>query len=468
MLRFMRKYATGYLIKVLFGIIILAFMISGYFGLREKGKTLAEVGSHKITQAEYAENYDRLLKMYKNIFKEKMDENMVKALKLREAAMSDLVDRYLLLQKAKEAGITVSDEEFRAVLDGVDAFKKDGKFNKKVYLNVLKANNMEPGRFEESERLGMIGTKMMNLIKDNGAVMNDARVYGAYVKEKGKIDLAYMVFDPADYGRKVEVSDKEVEAQYEKEKGSHIGESRYALKYVTVEQGGPVRDDAVYMELLKAKDIDKYGREKGLTVTDLGPMKESEVAARLKTLKPEEWLKGLKKGDISLPVRVGARSYIFQMVDFEAGKPIDKATVMREIRERMIRDKAASAAKAEAETVIGKKSFSSKKETGFLARGAMVLPGIGPLPKEGISIMTLSKGHELYEKPVLIGGKYYIFSLKEEQPPGQDEWQKDREAFKRYVVKKNEDEFFRSFMDQLRAQNKVKIDWKAIAVDSSE
>ena len=42
--------------------------------------------------------------MYRNIFKDKFDENMLKALKLKEAAMNDIVDRYLLLQKAKELG----------------------------------------------------------------------------------------------------------------------------------------------------------------------------------------------------------------------------------------------------------------------------------------------------------------------------------------------------------------------------
>lgn len=223
MLRFMRKYATGWMIKGIFGLIIIVFIFWGVGGMSGGDKTVAEVGSHKVTMAEYQEAKTKLLNMYRNIFKERLDENMLKTLKLNEAAMNQIVDSYLLLQQAKTMGITVSDAEFRAHLDGIEAFKKDGKFNKRVYQEVLKASGIEPGRFEESEKASMVDAKMMNIIRDNGAVLTDAQVYKSYVKEKGKVDLAYSVFDPSDYLKKVELSDKEAENLYEKEKGTHFG-----------------------------------------------------------------------------------------------------------------------------------------------------------------------------------------------------------------------------------------------------
>jgi len=164
MLRFMRKYATGYMIKGIFGLIIIVFIFWGVGGMHAGEKTVAEVGPHKITRMEYEEAYSRLVNMYRNIFKDKFDENTQKTLKLREAAMNDIVDRYLLLQKAKELGMTVSDQEYRERLDGVEAFKKDGKFNKKQFLEVLKLNNIEPGKFEQSEKMSMLSGKVMSLI----------------------------------------------------------------------------------------------------------------------------------------------------------------------------------------------------------------------------------------------------------------------------------------------------------------
>jgi peptidyl-prolyl cis-trans isomerase D len=365
-------------------------------------------------------------------------------------------------------GVTVSDAEFRAHLDGIEAFKRDGKFNKNVYQEMLKANGIEPGRFEESERTSMIDSKMMNIIRDNGAVLNDAQIYTAYVKEKGKVDLAYMAFDPSDYLKKVEVSDKEAEDLYEKEKGTHFGENQYRLKYITVEEKGPAKDDAVYMEMLKAKDIDKYGKEKGFTVTDLGAMRTSEVLQKLKGLRPELWLKELKKGDISLPVRADGRSYIFQLADFEAGKPVDKPTVVKEIRERVLREKAKGLARAEAAKAIAAKSLSLKKETGFLPRNSPALPGIGMIPKEDWGALALTKEHDLYDKPMDIGGKYLVFSLKDEKAPEKEEWEKDRATFKQYLIKRAQDDFYKSFITELRKTSKVKISWKEIAVTESD
>jgi peptidyl-prolyl cis-trans isomerase D len=469
MLRFMRKYAAGWMIKIIFGLIIIVFIFWGVGGMQGEGeKTVAEVGSHKVSRVEYEEAYKRLVEMYKNIFKDKFDENMAKTLKLREAAMNDLVDRYLLIQKARELGMTVSDKEFRDRLETVDAFKKDGKFNKKVYQEVLKLNGIEPGKFEQSEKMAMLSGKMTALIRDNGVILSEPQVWNAYVKEKGKIDLAYMVFDPSDYMKKVTVTDKETEDAYEKEKTTHVSENRYRLKYITIMDKGPVKDDAAYMELLKAKDIDRYGKEKGFTVTDMGPMTEQEALQKLKSLKPNEWLKGLKKGDISLPIRADGRSFIFQLVDFEAGKPIDKATVLKEIRERIIREKAKAMAKAEAQTVITGKSFASKKDTGFLARNAVSISAIGMIPKEEYGVMALSKAHEVYGKPVEIGGKYYLFSLKDEKAPDKEEWEKDKGPFKQYMMRKNEEDFFKSFMTDLKKSSKVKINWKEIAVNQSE
>lgn len=458
------------MIKIIFGLIIVVFIFFGVGGTREREKTVAKVGSHKVTMTEYMEAYNRRVNMYRNIFKEQFNDDLVRTLKLREVVMNnDIVDRYLLIQKSKEIGMTATDQELRERLENVDEFKKDGKFNEKVYLEVLKMNGLDQAKYKQSEKMAILSGKMTDLIKDNGAVLTDAQVWSTYVKEKGKIDLAYMVFDPSDYVNKAVVTDKEVDDLYEKEKNSHVSENRYRLKYITIIDKGPVKDDVAYMELLKAKDIERYGNEKGLAVTDMGMMTEKEVFQKLKNMKVNEWLKGLKKEDnISLPVRMDGRSYIFELVDFEAGKPVDKATVAKEIRERLSREKSGAMALAEAQKVVAGKSFTSNKDTGFLARNAAYIPAIGMIPKEDHTLMALSKGRESYEKPVEIGGKYYLFSLKDEKAPDKEEWEKDRDHFKRNLMGRNREAFFKSFMMDLRKSSKVKINWKEISVTENE
>ncbi len=177
---------------------------------------------------------------------------------------------------------------------------------------------------------------------------------------------------------------------------------------------------------MKAKDLEAYGKQKGLQVTDLGQMKEADALKKLKNLKAEEWLKGLKKGEISLPVRVDTKSYIFQVVDFEEGKLLDKTVAMKEIKDRLINEKARGFAKNSAQDLIEKKNIDSKKETGFIPRTTQAIPKIGQVPKDDLGVLTLSKESPIYNKPVEIDGTLYVFYFKNEQVPHKDEWEKNK------------------------------------------
>jgi len=462
MLKFMRRYATGYMVKAMFGLIIVVFVFWGVGSFRDSDKTIAEVGPYKITLMEFQEEYNRLLNMYRMIYKDKLDENLLKDLKLREKAMNELVDKYILIMKAQEIGVSVSDKEFREYLENVEMFKRDGKFSEMVYKEVLKRNGMDPKRFEQMEKDAMLNAKMIGLIRDTGGLTGEHDLWNSYVKEKGKVNLGYIEVDPATFRGKVSVDDQEVAAVYEKEKDTKRGENLYRLKYIVIDEKTSVKDDAAYLELLKAKDLDAYGKQKGLQVVDMGQMKESEAGKKLKGLKGDEWLKGLKKGEISLPIRTDGRSYIFQLVDMEEGKPLDKATAMKEIRERLTHEKAKLLAKSATQDSIDQKNFDSKKDTGLIPRTSQGIPKIGQVPKDDLGVFLLTKETPVYNKSLEIDGRYYAFFFKEEKLPGKDEWEKDKEGYKRYVLSKGQGEFIKSFMETLRKQEKVKIDWKDI------
>jgi hypothetical protein len=459
MLRFMRKYATGYLIKALFGVIILVFVFWGVGRIREGETVVAEVGPYKVSMTEYRDTYNRMRNMYRTLLKDKFDEQ---ALNIKERAMNDLVDKHLMSIMARRLGMAVSDAEFLAYIHGIDAFKQDGKFSQTLYKEILKREGMDPKEFKKQQQMALLSTKVMNLIRDNGVFLDDKGVWSAYVKEKGKVNLFYVEIDPSLFKLRVTVDDAEADGLYEKEKGTHKGEDIYRLKYLVIDSTSGIKDDAAYLDLLKIKDMDRYAREKGLEVVDLGPMREGELYKRFQSLKIGEWLKDLRKNDIALPVRIDFRSYIFQLVDREAGKPIEKSIVVREIRERLIGEKARVMARAWAEEAVTKGVVDGRKETGFIDRSSPVIPKLGPVPKDSQGVLALSKENPIYKKPVEIGGKYYVFSFKDEMLPDTEEWKKERESFRRYLVDKSGEEVFRAVLDEAKKREKVKINWEGV------
>ena len=456
----MRKYARSYLIKVIFAVIIIVFVF--YFGagsLQEKETKIAKVGSFDILYPDYYEAYNKELEVFRQLYRDKFDEKM--AAELKDKVLGDMINKYILLVEAKKLGISVSDQEFGDLIGSIEAFRKDGKFDKDRYVTVLRQNKMDPEQFEKTEKTLLLLRKVVSIVRDTGAPVTDADIWAGYVREKGKVDLYYSRFSPASFKDKVTVTEKELNDLYEKEKDRFRGENTYRLKYVVIDGKSGLKDDQVYMDLLKAKDIDAYARQKDLKVTDTGSVRQSELFRTYKNMKIETWLKDLRKGDISLPVRDDGRSLIFQLVEREEGKPIEKSAALQSIKSRLTTEKAKEKARLAAQDAVKNKSVDKKTHTGFIARGASSIPKIGDIPRDNAGVLGLTKDVPVYDKPVDINGEYYVFGFAGEEEPDRQEWQKDKERFSQYYTARHKEQFLTSFIEESKQamlkQGKIKI-----------
>ncbi len=460
MLKFMRKYAKSYLIKIIFAVIIIVFVF--YFGagsIREKETLVAEVGGFDITWQEYAETYNKEVEFFRQLYRDKMDDKLMSDLK--EKVLSEIINKYILLSEAKKLGLSISDQEFADLLGTVEAFRKDGKFDKDRYVEVLRQNKLEPEQFEKSERTMLLVRKVASVIRDTGAPVSDADIWAGYVREKGKVELAYTRFASSSYRDKVVLGDKELNDIYEKEKERFRGENTYRLKYIVVDGKSGVKDDEAYMDLLKTKDIDAYGRQKGLAVSDTGTVRHSELLKTYKALKIETWLKDLRRGDASLPIRDDGKSYIFVLVEREDGKPMEKSAALATIRNRITGEKAKEMARLAAEDAVKGKPAGAKTLTGFISRTSSTIPKLGEIPKDNVDLLGLTKDKPVYSKPVDIDGDYYVFSYAGEQDPDRQEWEKNKEGFTRYFAARQREQFLKSFVEESKQamlkQGKIKI-----------
>lgn len=215
MLRFMRKHASRWVLGVLLGIIIVTFVFGFGFSRNDGTKNAVVVGSYKIPPTEYWELYKKTESYYRMLFREGFNDTIRNELK--QTVMNQVVDKYLLLTKAKEMGLSVSDREIQDNLDSAEIFKRNGKFDKKLYLDFLRRNNLNPQQFEEEQREGMLMNKLVSIIQDNGTWVDDKAAYESYVKDKGQLKLSLAVFDPQDYKAKVTADEKDLTAIYERE-----------------------------------------------------------------------------------------------------------------------------------------------------------------------------------------------------------------------------------------------------------
>ncbi len=165
MLRVMRKHAKYF--YVLFFIVILSFVFWGVGTVDKTGtvEVVAEVGKYKISAEDYWKTYDRIYRFYREIYKDKFDEDMEKKLNLKETVLNSMIDEHVLLIAAKEAGIGASDEELQESIAHDPAFMNNGVFDKEMYLNRLRLSRITPEAFESLKRQELTLTKMKNLIE---------------------------------------------------------------------------------------------------------------------------------------------------------------------------------------------------------------------------------------------------------------------------------------------------------------
>lgn len=165
MLKMMRHHAKYF--YVLFFIVILSFLFWGVGSVDKtsSGGIVAEVGKNKITQEDYYRAYDNAFKFYKDLYKEKFDEEMQKKLKLKETVLDSLIGNKVLLLAAAENGIKVSDEELNDAIINEPAFMKNGVFDNQIYQNTLRLSRITPEVYESMKRQELTITRMTRLIE---------------------------------------------------------------------------------------------------------------------------------------------------------------------------------------------------------------------------------------------------------------------------------------------------------------
>lgn len=164
MLSAMRKHAKYF--YILLFIVILSFIFWGVGPLdyADEDLIVAEVGRHKITAEEYWRTYDSIRRFYREIYRDKFDEEMEKKMRLKEKVLDSMVDEKVLLIAAKDARITVSDEELSESITREPAFMRNGVFDKQVYLDRLRLNRITPDAYESLKRQELTLNKMRRLI----------------------------------------------------------------------------------------------------------------------------------------------------------------------------------------------------------------------------------------------------------------------------------------------------------------
>ena len=522
LLSLMRKHAQSWLIKVVIAIIAVVFVL--YFGTMrqsDRNAKTAMVNGTLITTQEYKKAYHDLMDTFQKQYKDLWNDDLIKALDVKNLALRNLINQILIEQEAHRLGLEVTDDEIQKAVMGYSAFQVNGRFDMDRYQDLLGYRRLTPEDFEEMLRQELLNGKLRQFlvafsnvtdqeVRDNFTFnnekikisfvqftpdkfrddvhLNESETKDFFEKHKEryrvprKIKIAYLEIDPQSFEGEIQISDEEIISYYEdnmdtfsepkKVKARHILFKLSETASEEKEKEIRAKAESVLKEASEDEDFialaKKYseGPTKGKG-GDLGYFSSGQM------VKPfEEAAFNIAPGQISDLVRTKFGYHIIKVEDVKEAstKPLDE--VRAQILKTLAMNTSADLAYEKGQTLIDQMPYDADMDTYVAGQNLEVkhtdyltqdenIPVIGGdrQLKQRIFSLESKEISDLIE----LNGRYYIFQvsdIKESSLPEMDSVaEKVKEDFIDHLAGKEAQKTAEGFLDQLKNGR----DWNELA-----
>jgi peptidyl-prolyl cis-trans isomerase D len=232
MLKFIRKYSRSWFIWLFLGAIIAVFVLWGVGGFESRRfQEVATVNGQPILVTAYQRQYLELVKQYQEQNRGELTEEMVKAMRLKEAALNRLIDEALIIQAGERLGLKVTDAELRQQIQSYPFFQRDGKFDEKTYFMVLSRNRLNSADFEEQERQRLL---LKKIIEELGSLakVSDAEMQEMFRLGREAVKVSYLAVTPDKFMAKQHPGEADISTYYQEHQAEFNVPSKARVSYL--------------------------------------------------------------------------------------------------------------------------------------------------------------------------------------------------------------------------------------------
>lgn len=223
------------LVQIVLAVIILPFAFWGVDSYRRSGnaEAPASVNGAKITQQDFENALRQQQARLKQMLGGNFDAAMFETPEMKRAVLDNLVAQKLLVERAKAAGLFVSDVQLAQVIQSIDAFHENGRFDKKRYESVLAGQNMSPLMFEARVRDDLLGQQLRDAYVQNGFASNSVSDNIIRLNEQQRqVSVSTVSFQS--FVDKVKVDDADLKKYYEQNQKEFQTSEQVRVEYVTL------------------------------------------------------------------------------------------------------------------------------------------------------------------------------------------------------------------------------------------
>jgi peptidyl-prolyl cis-trans isomerase D len=220
-------------VQVILFLIIITF---GFFGVDQYNKSgggdaPATVNGEKISQQEF----DNAVRQQQERVREQAGANFDPAMfdnpEVKRMILDSLVNQRLLSSQARSVGLSLSDDQLAQIIAGIEAFQKDGKFDKQRYESALSGQNMSPLVFESRVRDELSTRQLVDAYIKNGYASQTGADNLIRLNEQQRV-VSVAQISPDSFVGQVKVEDAAVKAYYENNQKEFQTPERARVEYL--------------------------------------------------------------------------------------------------------------------------------------------------------------------------------------------------------------------------------------------
>lgn len=232
----LRTAANSLVLKIIFGIIIVSFILTGVSSYLIGGGAnyAAKVNGQEISRGQFENAFagerNRMQQQLGDQYSElAANEGYMK--NLRQQTLNRLIDEALLDQYAKSLGLGISDEQVKKAIFSTQAFQSNGKFDNARYNSIVNQMGMTADQYAQALRNQLTTQQLINAVVGTDFMLKgETEELAALVAQQRVVREA--TIDVNALAAKQQVSDAEVNAYYEQNKNNFISPEQFRVSYI--------------------------------------------------------------------------------------------------------------------------------------------------------------------------------------------------------------------------------------------
>ena len=514
MLRFLRKHARGWFMIAIIVIIIIVFVL--YFGSDRGSRTanaIAIIDGKTISEAEFHNEYGKMLDMVRLRLGERLTPEILKKMDLKQTAYNSLLNRQIIIAKAADLKVQVSDEELRNLIMSLPALQTDGVFDERKYRQILRYNKFTAEDFEALQKIDLIANKIEAIVRE-GIKISDQEIYDLYTFQNHKINVNFVQISGKDVKKKIipaqaeledflksnsnlfriaeqikikyiffagdsfspGISESDISDYYSRNRDKYKAKDGKQLSLVDVKNAiakelKKTRGmQSAYVEAKKAHDIiyqednfDVYGNRNNLKIHNVEFFPLNKLPQEFTSIKDfAAVFLDLQKNEISKVLAAGNGYYLLKVIDKKPAYLPKLKDIENEVKRRFMESEMQILAGKEAQSILdrtrsgdslnkiaGEKGLKIN-ETGFFQPGNTI-PKLG-FNQDAVEVLfQLSLKKPYAEKPLFINNAYVILKLKDVSKLDRKDFESKKDLYKKVLISIKRDEAMQAWLEGNKA-----------------